>query len=122
MTATQDQLGALFFFLMVVGNFAGMILASHLAGRLAARVGAKVKAEPFECGVPEDSPLPGRVDVSFYIAGLLLLIFDVETVFLYPWAVEFRSLGMFGFVEMLVFIGMLLVGYVYLLKRGAFRW
>ncbi len=122
MGATQDQLGALFFFLMVVGNFAGMILVSHLAGRLVARPGAKVKAEPFESGVPTAFPLPGRVDVSFYLAGLLLLIFDVETVFLYPWAVEFRALGLFGFVEMLVFVGLLLVGYVHLLKKGAFRW
>lgn len=122
MVNAQDLFGGIFFTVMVVGNFVGMIVAAHLLGRLASRPPTKAKDEPFECGYPSETPLPTRVPVTFYIAGLLLLVFDIEAVFLYPWAVEFRSLGMFGFIEMLVFIGMLLVGYVYLLKRGAFRW
>ena len=118
----QDQAGAVFFAAMVVANFGGMIVLSHFLGRLVARPGAKAKAEPFESGLPLDAPVPARVDAKFYLAGLLLLIFDVETVFLYPWAVEFRALGLFGFLEMLVFVGMLLAAYWILLKRGAFRW
>ncbi len=120
MGGSQDLFGGLVFTLMVVGNFAGMLITSHLLG--GTRVATGAKDEPFECGYPSDSPPPRRFPVSFYLAGLLLLIFDIETVFLYPWAVEFRGLGLFGFVEMLVFVGMLLLGYVYLIRRGAFRW
>ena len=120
MTGSQDFFGGLLFTLMVAGNFIGMLVASHILGGV--RAPSKSKDEPFECGYPSDAPAPRRFPVSFYLAGLLLLIFDVETVFLYPWAVEFRGLGLFGFVEMLTFVGMLLLGYVYLLRRGALRW
>jgi NADH-quinone oxidoreductase subunit A len=122
MIVSQDLFGLVFFGVMVAGTFAGMILTAHLAGWLVARPGSEAKREPFECGYPPQGPLPAKVSVSFYIAGLLLLVFDVEVVFLYPWAVEFANLGIFGFVEMLIFIGMLLAGYLYILRRGAFRW
>lgn len=119
---SQDFLGAALFALMVAGNFIGMIATAALLGRPRAGSLTKVKQEPFECGYPTDIPTPTRLPVTFYMAGLLLLIFDVETVFLYPWAVTFRAVGLPAFWEMLVFIGMLLIGYWYLLKRGAFRW
>jgi NADH-quinone oxidoreductase subunit A len=60
--------------------------------------------------------------VKFYLVAMLFIIFDIETVFMYPWAVMFRKLGVFGFVEMMVFIAILLVGFVYILKKGALRW
>ena len=116
----QDAFGAVGFTAMVVGNFAGMLLLSHLAG--GRRPAAPVRDDPFECGLPALAPAPRRFPVSFYLAGLLLLIFDLETVFLYPWAVEFRGLGFAGFYEMLVFLGLLGLGYGYLWRRGAFRW
>lgn len=122
MIGAQSFLGGIFFLVMVVTSFAGMVLFAHLVGRLAARPGAASKREPFECGNPSDPPAPDRPAVTFYFVGLLLLIFDVEVAFLYPWAVEFKALGLFGFIEMLVFLGMLLIGYLYLLKRGALRW
>lgn len=120
MTLSQDGFGALFFALQVFANFGGMLLVSHFAG--GTRAADPVRDEPFECGLPAEFPAPRRFPVSFYLAGLLLLIFDVETVFLYPWAVEFRGLGFFGFGEMLVFVGLLFLGYLYLWRRGAFRW
>jgi len=119
---TQDFFGGVFFTLMVVGNFVGMIATAALLGRPRKGSLTKVKLEPFECGFPTDIPTPNRLPVTLHIAGLLLLIFDVETVFLYPWAVTFRAVGLPAFWEMLVFVGMLLIGYWYLLKRGAFRW
>jgi NADH-quinone oxidoreductase subunit A len=122
MILSQDTLGALLFGAMVVLNFGGMLVGAHLVGRLARRPWAASKGEPFECGYPVSAPLPSRLSVKYYVAGLLLLVFDVETVFLYLWAVEFRALGVFGLVEMGVFVGLLFVGYVYLLRRGAFRW
>jgi NADH-quinone oxidoreductase subunit A len=63
-----------------------------------------------------------RFSVKYYMVAMLFIVFDIETVFMYPWAVMFRKLGVFGFVEMMVFIAILLVGFVYILKKGALRW
>lgn len=82
-----------------------------------------VKAEPYECGVPATTLAHDtRFSVRYYLIAVLFVVFDVETVFLYPWAVIFRKLALFGFVEMLVFLGILVVGYVYAWKRGALQW
>jgi NADH-quinone oxidoreductase subunit A len=81
-----------------------------------------VKALPYECGnLPVgDARLPMRT--RFYLFAMLLVIFDVEVIFLLPWAVNFVSLGLFGFVEMLVFLGILLLGYLYLWRNGGLQW
>ncbi|OLD64888.1 MAG: NADH-quinone oxidoreductase subunit A [Ignavibacteria bacterium 13_1_40CM_2_61_4] len=63
-----------------------------------------------------------RVSVKYYMVAMLFILFDIEVVFLYPWAVNFRALGSFGFGEMLVFIAILMIGYLYLWKKGAFEW
>jgi NADH-quinone oxidoreductase subunit A len=81
-----------------------------------------VKGTAFECGNPPSGPAWGRFSVRFYLTALLFLVFDVELVFLYPWAVELRRLGMFGFVEALVFIAILAVGLIYAWERGALDW
>jgi len=83
---------------------------------------SKIKGEAFECGNPATGSAWGRFSVRFYLTALLFLVFDVEIVFLYPWAVELRKLGMFGFVEALVFISILAVGLVYAWQRGALDW
>ena len=81
-----------------------------------------VKALPYECGnLPVgDARLPMRT--RFYLFAMLLVIFDVEVVFLLPWAVNFISLGLFGFIEMAVFLGILLLGYFYLWRNGGLQW
>lgn len=81
-----------------------------------------IKSEPFECGNPPSGSAWGRFSVRFYLTALLFLIFDVDLVFLYPWAVEIRKLGMFGFVEAVVFIAILTVGLIYAWQRGALDW
>ncbi|MHB8383200.1 MAG: NADH-quinone oxidoreductase subunit A [Candidatus Binataceae bacterium] len=81
-----------------------------------------IKSEPFECGNPSSGSAWGRFSVRFYLTALLFLIFDVDLVFLYPWAVELRKLGMFGFVEAVVFIAILTVGLIYAWQRGALDW
>ncbi|HEY4684324.1 MAG TPA: NADH-quinone oxidoreductase subunit A [Candidatus Acidoferrales bacterium] len=83
-------------------------------------VGAKLKA--YECGIPAEGDARGRYSVRFYIIAILFVVFDVETIFLFPWAVQYRQLGLFGLVEMLVFLGILIIGYVWLYKRGALDW
>jgi NADH-quinone oxidoreductase subunit A len=80
------------------------------------------KLEPYECGVEPVRDARQRFSVRFYIVAMLFLIFDVETVFLFPWAVQFRQLALFGFIEMMIFIAILIFGYAYAWKRGALEW
>jgi len=80
------------------------------------------KLEPYECGVEPVRDARQRFSVRFYIVAMLFLIFDVETVFLFPWAVQFKQLALFGFIEMAIFIAILIFGYVYAWKRGALEW
>ena len=90
-------------------------------------VGAKLK--PYECGIPPESGARGRYSVRFYIVAILFVIFDVETIFLFPWAVLFSTADpklrlppLYGLVTMFVFLGILVIGYVWLYKKGALEW
>jgi len=102
-----------------------MALGSALLG-LSWWVGVKrptqEKLSPYECGIPPVGDARERFSVSFYLVGILFILFDVEAVFLYPWAVVFKDLKWFGFVEMLLYIAILLAGYVYIWKKGALDW
>jgi len=82
----------------------------------------RIKLMPYECGVDPIGDSRQRYTVRFYIVAILFVIFDVETVFLFPWAVQYKQLGMFGFVEMMVFLAILVVGYVWIWKKGALEW
>ena len=82
-----------------------------------------VKLSAYECGNdPVRLPRGERFSVKFYLVAMLFIIFDIETIFLFPWAVTFRQLGLFGLVEMAVFIGLVLVAYVYIWRKGGFEW
>ena len=80
------------------------------------------KQSPFECGFPpfEDARLP--FDVRYYLVALLFIIFDLETAFLFPWAVSIRDIGWFGFISMLIFLTILVVGFIFEWKKGALEW
>ena len=81
------------------------------------------KSAAYESGIdPERMPEGERFPVRFYVVAMLFIIFDIETIFLFPWAVEFRNLGLFGLVEMVVFIGLVFVAYVYVWKTGGLDW
>ena len=80
------------------------------------------KLSTYESGMEPVKTARERFSVKFYLVAMLFILFDIEIVFMYPWAVMFKELGTAGFIEMLVFIGVLLVGYVYLLKKGALEW
>ena len=87
--------------------------------------GAKLK--PYECGIPAESDARGRYSVRFYIVAMLFVIFDVETMFLIPWAILYKGWvaahqGLFALVSMMAFLGILLVGYLWLYKKGALEW
>jgi NADH-quinone oxidoreductase subunit A len=81
------------------------------------------KLSPYECGIePERLPKGERFSVKFYVVAMLFIIFDIETIFLFPWAVGFRRLGLFGLVEMAIFIALVFVAYVYVWRSGGLDW
>lgn len=84
----------------------------------------RAKMDAYECGI-EPAPQPvggGRFPVKFYLTAMLFIVFDIETIFLYPWAVSFDALGLFGFVEMVLFIVSVFVAYAYVWRRGGLNW
>lgn len=82
-----------------------------------------VKGEPYECGVkPSSLAFERRFSIRYYLIAVLFVVFDVETIFLFPWAVMFDKLALFGFIEMMVFLAILVVGYVFAWRRGALEW
>ena len=97
----------------------GSVVMSRLVGQ---KKPTAVKLAPYECGMPPVGSARERFSIKFYIIAMLFIVFDIEAVFLYPWAVVFKKLGLFGFVEMGVFIAILLVGYAYVWKKGALEW
>ncbi|HYY69595.1 MAG TPA: NADH-quinone oxidoreductase subunit A [Terriglobales bacterium] len=82
----------------------------------------KIKLMPYECGVDPIGDSRQRYTVRFYIVAILFVIFDVETIFLFPWAVLYKALALFGFIEMMIFLAILIVGYVWVWKKGALEW
>lgn len=82
----------------------------------------EVKGEPYECGVPTIGKSWTQLNVGYYLFALIFLIFDVELIFLYPWAVSVQKLGMFAFVEALIFLFILFLGFLYAHKKGALKW
>ena len=97
----------------------GILGASMLFGPRKKKRG---KADPYECGVPMLSDTKDRLSVHFYLVAILFILFDIETVFLIPWAVLYRSLGVPGLIEMGIFLAVIVFGLAYVWKRGALEW
>lgn len=93
--------------------------ASHLLG---SRISNRVKLATYECGMQTVGPTRMKINIRYYIVAMLFLIFDIEIMFLYPWAVVAGSLKLFGFIAMFIFVVILMIGYVYLWKKGALEW
>jgi len=108
--------------LSVVIAAAMCFLSDGLAILLRLKRPSQRKLQPYECGMTPIGGARVRFTIRFYLVAMLFILFDVEAIFLYPWAVVHRSLGWFGFVEMVLFILVLGVGYIYCWKRGAFEW
>ena len=98
---------------------AGLIGASYLLGK---RVRNRVKDMPYESGIAPTGDARQRFSVKFYLVAMLFIVFDIEAIFLYPWAVVYRELKMFAFLEMLVFVILILCGFFYIWKKGALDW
>jgi len=106
-------------FIVALGFVGTTILGTHLLGP---NRKTKVKLDAFECGIEQKGNARLPFNIKYFLVAILFVLFDVEVIFMYPWAVNFKTLGVTGFVEMILFIGFLLVGFFYLLKKGALKW
>lgn len=109
-----------FAFLFIGGLIIGITL--YIAKLLRPNNPQPQKYETYECGEELEGPSWIQFNIRFYVIALIFIVFDVEIIFLFPWAVVFKQLGLFAFIEMLVFIGILLVGLAYAWKRGDLEW
>jgi NADH-quinone oxidoreductase subunit A len=115
-----DAYVPIFLFVLVAIGFAIFTL---LFSRLVhAEKYNKVKLEPYECGIEPRTDARDRYSVRYYLVAMLFVIFDVETVFMFPWAVNMDQLALFGLIEMMVFLLILVVGYLYAWRKGALDW
>lgn len=108
--------------IMIVFGIAFGVVMSKMSEWLGPKNPTDVKLSTYESGMEPVRTAHERISVKYYMVAMLFILFDIEVVFLYPWAVNFRQLGLFGYVEMLVFIGILMLGYLYLWKKGALKW
>ena len=109
----------LIFLILVTGFAVVSIIGSRLLGM---RKPIPANVTPYECGMQPVGTARDRFSVKFYLVAMLFLLFDIEAVFLFPWAVVYRELKLFGFFEMLLFIAAILAGYAYVWKKGALEW
>ncbi len=115
-----DNYGALLLmFILAAGLSGALIVVSALVGRHKRTI---EKDQPYECGILPTGDARDPISVQFYMVALLFILFDIEAIFLYPWALVYHDLKLFGFVEMLVYIIILLAGYIFLWKKGALDW
>jgi NADH-quinone oxidoreductase subunit A len=106
-------------FIVALGFVGTTMLLTHWLGP---HRRTKIKLDSFECGIEAKGNARLPFNIKYFLVAILFVLFDVEVIFMYPWAVNFKELGMTGFVEMVLFIGFLLVGFFYLLKKGALKW
>jgi NADH-quinone oxidoreductase subunit A len=106
-------------FVVAVGFVVTTMLATHLLGP---KRNTKVKLEAFESGIPSIGNARIPFNIKYFLVAILFVLFDVEVIFMYPWAVNFKALGIQGFIEMVLFIVTLLIGFFYIKKKGALTW
>ena len=115
----QSYAPLLIHLLVAMGLAGAILLLSRFVGQ---RRPTRAKLQPYECGVQPTGDAREPFSVKFYLVAMVFILFDVEAIFLYPWAYVYRELRWFGFVEMLLYILILLAGYIYLWKKGALDW
>src|SRR5229473_3158498 len=118
-TLTETYFPVLLQALIAMGLAAGLLTVSFLLGK---RVRNRIKDTPYESGITPIGDARERFSVKFYLVGMLFILFDIEAIFLYPWVVVYRDFKMVAFVEMLIFIGLVLAGFFYVWKKGALDW
>lgn len=114
-----DYLPIVLMFIVALGFVVTTMVASHLLGP---KRKTKVKLEAFECGIEGQGNARLPFSIKYFLVAILFVLFDVEVIFMYPWAVNFKELGMTGVIEVFTFIGLLLVGFYYMLSKKALKW
>jgi NADH-quinone oxidoreductase subunit A len=118
-TLLREYLPILIFLAIALGLAVAIVVASMLVARQSPD---SEKLSPYECGFEPFQDARNKFDVRFYLVAILFIIFDLEVAFLFPWAVTLGSIGMFGFWSMMVFLGVLTVGFIYEWRKGALEW
>ena len=122
MDFSHPYFGAFIMFILTFGAFITTVFLARLISRRLARLDTeKLKTTLYECG-PEVTKQPNTISVQFYLIALLFILFDIEIIFMFPWAVNFKTLAWFGFIEMILFILLLTIGFIYAWKKGALQW
>jgi len=122
MAVEHPYFGAFMLLLITFGAFSLTLFAARFVSRKLARLDTeKLKLTIYECG-PEVTKQPNTISTQFYLFALLFILFDVEIIFMFPWAIDFKVLGWFGFAEMILFILLLAIGFIYAWKKGALEW
>lgn len=109
-------------FIMIGIGVALALLLNNLQNLLVRRRETVKKVMPYESGMDPVGTARDRFSIKFYLIAMLFILFDIEIIFMYPWAVQYKELGLFGFVEMFTFVVILFVGYIYLVKKGGLNW
>src|ERR1017187_4233324 len=118
-STTLDYLPIVLMFIVAAGFVVAVMLATHYLGPTRK---TKVKQQSFECGIEPQGDAHIPFSVKYFLVAILFVLFDVEVIFMYPWAVNFRQLGFVGFVEMMTFVAFFMIGFVYIIKKGALKW
>ena len=114
-----DYLPIVLMFLLAAGFVALTMVVTHWLGP---KRKTKTKLEAFECGIEQKGNARQAFPIKYFLVAILFVLFDVEVIFMYPWAVNFKEFGIEGFIEMIVFIALLLVGFFYIIKKKALEW
>jgi NADH-quinone oxidoreductase subunit A len=115
----MDYLPIALMFVVALGFVATTMALTHYAGP---KRKTQTKLEAFECGIESKGNARMPISIKYFLVAILFVLFDVEVIFMYPWAVKFQDMGIPGFLEMMAFVSFLLVGFFYILKRGALKW
>jgi len=119
MSTSVDYLAIFIQFIVAVGFIVTTMVVTHNVGP---KRQTKDKLAVFECGIESEGNARMPFSIRYFLTAILFVLFDVEVIFMYPWAVNFKALGSAGFIEMLLFVSTLLLGFFYILKKGALKW
>ncbi len=115
----HDYIPIVFMFIVALGFIVTTMVATHVLGP---KKNSKIKGEAFECGIESEGNARTPFSIKYFLVAILFVLFDVEVIFMYPWAVNFKTLGLTGLIEMFMFMGFLVLGLVYIVKKGALKW
>ncbi len=118
-TSLQSYIPIFFMFIASMGFIVASMIATH---KLGPKKDSAIKGDAFECGIEAQGNARTPFSIKYFLVAILFVLFDVEVIFMYPWAVNFKHLGVAGLVEMFMFMGFLVLGLLYIIKKGALKW